>query len=59
MNNDGYLDLVSIGGDTTGDLAVRVYLNGPDYAFEKDFSDRVKHTKTFKEKNISPIKLIS
>jgi len=34
MNNDGYLDLVSIGGDTTGNLAVRVYLNGPDYLLE-------------------------
>ena len=34
-------------------------LDGPDYAFEKDFSDRIKHTNIFKQKNISPIKLIS
>ena len=34
-------------------------LNGPDYAFEKDFSDRIKHSKLFRKKNISPIKLIS
>lgn len=34
-------------------------LNGPDYAFEKDFSDRIKHTNIFRRKNISPIKLIS
>ncbi len=34
-------------------------LNGPDYAFEKDFSDRIKHTNIFRKKNISPIKLIS
>tara|TARA_Y100000590_G_scaffold361959_1_gene418860 strand:+ start:10449 stop:14564 length:4116 start_codon:yes stop_codon:yes gene_type:complete len=34
MNNDGYLDLIAIGGDTTGVLAARVYLNGPDYLLE-------------------------
>lgn len=34
-------------------------LNGPDYAFEKDFSDRIKHTNIFRKKNVSPIKLIS
>lgn len=34
-------------------------LDSPDYAFEKDFSDRIKHTTIFKKKNISPIKLIS
>jgi hypothetical protein len=34
-------------------------LNGPDYAFENDFEERIKHTNEFKKKNISPIKLIS
>ena len=31
MNNDGYLDLVTIGPDSTGSSASRVYMNGPDY----------------------------
>ncbi|MBH10461.1 MAG: hypothetical protein CMG74_08970, partial [Candidatus Marinimicrobia bacterium] len=34
MNNDGYLDLVAVGGDTIGNLATRVYLNNPDYLLE-------------------------
>lgn len=34
-------------------------LNGPDYAFEKDFKERIKYSDLFKKKNISPIKLIS
>jgi len=31
MNNDGYLDLVTIGPDSIGNGASRVYINGPDY----------------------------
>ena len=34
-------------------------LDGPDYAFNKDFSERIKNSNIFKKKNISPIKLIS
>ena len=34
-------------------------LNGPDYAFEKDFAERIEHSNLFRKKNISPIKLIS
>ena len=34
-------------------------LNSPDYAFEKDYEERIKHSNIFKKKNISPIKLIS
>jgi hypothetical protein len=34
-------------------------LDGPDYAFEKDFSERIKYNKIFRNKNVSPIKLIS
>ncbi len=34
MNNDGYLDLVAIGGDSTGGTSARVYLNDPSYILE-------------------------
>ena len=33
-------------------------LEGPDYAFEKDYNDRIKYNKDFKKKNLLPIKLI-
>ena len=34
-------------------------LISPDYAFPKDFHDRIKNKKSFQSKNMSPIKLIS
>ena len=34
------------------------YLNGPDYAFENDFQDRINKKDVFLENNISPIKII-
>lgn len=40
------------------DISKYPNLEGPDYAFEKDYNDRIKHNKEFKKKNMSPIKLI-
>ena len=34
-------------------------LNGPDYIFPNDFNQRIKHSKSFLEKNMSPIKLLT
>ena len=34
-------------------------LNGPDYVFSNDFNQRIKYSKAFTDKNLSPIKLIT
>lgn len=34
------------------------YLNGPDYAFENDFEERISKADYFKKNNISPVKII-
>ena len=38
---------------------IRLYpnLKSPDYAFKNDYFERIKHTKTFKDKNMAPIKV--
>ena len=33
-------------------------LKSPDYAFSKDYFDRIKHKQSFKNKNMAPIKII-
>ena len=34
------------------------YLNGPDYAFENDFEERINKSEFFEKNNISPVKII-
>ena len=40
------------------DKSLYPQLNGPDYAFENDFQDRINKSDIFRENNISPIKII-
>ncbi len=44
--------------DDQKDKKIYPYLNGPDYAFENDFQERINRSDVFKENNISPIKII-
>lgn len=44
--------------DDQKDKKIYPYLNGPDYAFENDFQDRINKKEIFIKNNISPIKLI-
>ena len=42
--------------DDQKDKKLYPYLNGPDYAFENDFQDRINKKDIFLKNNISPIK---
>ena len=39
------------------DISLYPNLKSPDYAFNNDYFERIKHTKTFKEKDMAPIKI--